>query len=184
MSFVQLAQAAQAREQFIEANSYYNTAEGASEGSFCAVVAEIETDAETGQIRVRKLHAAVDVGLVLNPPAHQGQIEGGIVQGIGYALFEELARQDGRLLTCNLGDYKLPDIKNTPPLKTILVKQPFGSGPFQAKDIGETSIIPVAAAISNAVYDAIGIRLTALPLSPEAVCKARADKRAAAIKAC
>ena len=82
---------------------------------------------------------------------------------------EEIAQEEERVLTLNLGDYKLPSIKDIPRLKTILIKEPFGSGPFQAKDIGETSIVPVAAAIANAVYDATGTRLMALPIKPEAV---------------
>jgi CO/xanthine dehydrogenase Mo-binding subunit len=172
VSFAQLAHEAQERGQLIEAKSYYTATEPHGEGSFCAVVAEVEVDVETGQVRPLKLVAALDVARILNPLAHQGQIDGGIIQGVGFALMEEIVQKDGRILTLNLGDYKLPSIQDIPALKTILIKEPFGSGPFQTKPIGETSIVPIAAAIANAVHDATGVRIAALPITAEAISEA------------
>jgi CO/xanthine dehydrogenase Mo-binding subunit len=105
----------------------------------------------------------------LNPLTHQGQIEGGVIQGFGYALMEELKVEDGRITALNLGDLKLPNIQDVPDFKTVLVQEPAGSVPFNGKSIGEHSISPVAAAIANAVYDAVGVRVTELPITAEKV---------------
>lgn len=137
--------------------------------SFCAQAAEVEVDPETGQITVHKMVTAHDVGTVLNPLTHQGQIEGGLVQGIGYALMEELRIEDGQISTLSLGDYKMPGIKDIPPLQTVLLEPGTGPAPYRSKGIGESSNIPVAAAIANAVYDAVGVRITDLPLTAEKV---------------
>ena len=94
---------------------------------------------------------------------------GGVIQGFGYALMEELKAEDGRITTLNLGDLKLPNIQDVPDFKTVLVQEPAGSVPFNGKSIGEHSISPVAAAIANAVYDAVGVRITELPITAEKV---------------
>ena len=108
--------------------------------------------------------------------AHQAQIDGGVTQGVGYALIEELQMQEGRVTTLNLGDYKLPNIKDIAPLKTVLVEEPIGPAPFQAKEIGESPITPVAAAIANAVYDAVGARITDLPITAEKIFTALGER--------
>ncbi|MGH7769312.1 MAG: xanthine dehydrogenase family protein molybdopterin-binding subunit, partial [Candidatus Binatia bacterium] len=136
---------------------------------FAAQVAEVEVDRETGRVKVLKIVSAHDVGTILNPLTHQGQIEGGVIQGFGYALMEELKVEGGRITTLNLGDLKLPNIQDVPDFKTVLVQEPAGSVPFNGKSIGEHSISPVAAAIANAVYDAIGVRVTELPITAEKV---------------
>lgn len=137
--------------------------------SFCAQVAEVEVDPDTGQIALLKVVSAHDVGTVLNPLTHQGQIEGGMVQGVGYGLMEEMVIEDGQISTLSLGDYKLPTVKDIPELVTVLLESGAGPAPYQSKGIGESSNIPVAAAIANAVADAVGARVTDLPVTAEKV---------------
>ena len=137
--------------------------------SFCAQVAEVEVDPETGQVTVRRFISAHDVGTVLNPLSHQGQIEGGIVQGLGYALMEELKVEQGQVTNGHFGEYKVPTIRDMAELTTVLLEEPAGPTPYQGKGIGETSNCPVAAAIANAVADATGVRITDLPITAEKV---------------
>ena len=96
--------------------------------SFCAQAAEVEVDPDTGQVTVKKIVTAHDVGTILNPLAHQGQIEGGLMQGFGYALMEELRTEDGQISTLSLGEYKVPTIKDIPELVTVLLEPEPGSG--------------------------------------------------------
>jgi CO/xanthine dehydrogenase Mo-binding subunit len=115
--------------------------------------------------------AAQDVGTIINEMGHQAQIEGAIVQGVGYTLMEELASEGGRITASHLGDYKLPTVRDVPPLTTInLVTS--GPGPFGAKAIGEIPIMPTPAAIVNAIVDAIGAPLFDLPVTAERVLEA------------
>ena len=137
--------------------------------SFCVQVAEVEVDTETGQVTVKRIVTAHDVGTVINPMLHQGQIDGGIVQGLGYALMEEMTSEDGRVSSLSLGDYKIPTIADIPKLETVLLESPAGPLPYQGKGIGEISNIPIAAAIANAVEDAVGVRITDLPITAEKV---------------
>ena len=137
--------------------------------SFCAQVADVEVDPETGQIKVRRIVTAHDVGTVFNPLGHQGQIDGAVIQGLGYALMEELQSEEGRISTLSLGDAKIPATQDIPELVTVLVEHPEGNGPYQGKAIGENPISPVAPAIANAVYDAVGVRITDLPVTAEKV---------------
>ena len=140
--------------------------------SFCAQAAEVEIDPETGAITVTRFVTAHDVGNILNPLLHQGQVEGGVIQGLGYALMEELHAEDGRIANLSLGDYKIPTIADIPPLTTALVGGAGGPAPYRSKGIGESANIPVAAAIANAVTDAIGAPITALPLTAEKALRA------------
>src|SRR5262249_3859291 len=110
-----------------------------------------------------------DVGTILNPLTHQGQIEGGVVQGIGQALSEHLLVQDGAVTTLHLGDYKLPTAMDIPELTTVLVESKTGPAPYAGKAGGELSNVAVPAAIANAVFDAVGVRLTELPVTAEKV---------------
>jgi xanthine dehydrogenase molybdenum-binding subunit len=137
--------------------------------SFCAQVAEVEVDPDTGQITVKKVVTAHDVGTIINPLTHQGQIEGALVQGVGYGLMEELLTEDGQISTLSLGDYKIPTMHDIPPLVTVLLDSGPGPAPYQSKGIGESSNIPVAAAIANAVADAVGVRIMDLPVTAEKV---------------
>jgi CO/xanthine dehydrogenase Mo-binding subunit len=137
--------------------------------SFCAQIAEVEVDPETGQVKLRKITGAYDVGTVINPLTHQGQIDGGAVQGLGQALIEHLTVEDGAVTTLNLGDYKLPTMADIPELTTVLVESKSGPAPYQGKAIGELSIVPTLAAIANAVFDAVGVRFQDLPITAEKV---------------
>ncbi len=140
--------------------------------SYCAQVAEVEVDPETGEVKVTRFITAHDVGTVLNPVFHQGQIEGGVIQGLGYALMEEMETEEGRISNLSLGDYKIPTIKDVPELVTVLLEDGGGPAPFESKGIGESSNTPVAAAIANAVHDAIGAPLMQLPVTAERVLRA------------
>jgi CO/xanthine dehydrogenase Mo-binding subunit len=137
--------------------------------SFCAQVAEVEVDPETGQVQLRKLVTAHDVGTIINPLTHQGQIEGGVVQGIGQALSEHLLVQDGAVTTLHLGDYKLPTAMDIPELITVLIETKAGPAPYAGKAVGELSNVAVPAAVANAVFDAVEVRLTDLPITAEKV---------------
>ena len=144
--------------------------------SFCAQAAEVEVDPETGQVTVRRLVSAHDVGAILNPLMHQGQVEGGVIQGLGYALMEELLTEDGHISTLSFGDYKIPTSADIPELVTVLVEGNNGPAPYRSKGIGESANIPVAAAIANAVADAIGAPVPSLPLTAEKVLRALQSK--------
>jgi CO/xanthine dehydrogenase Mo-binding subunit len=145
--------------------------------SFCAQAAEVEVDPDTGQVTVKKIVTAHDVGTILNPLAHQGQIEGGLMQGFGYALMEELKTEEGQISTLSLGEYKVPTMKDIPELVTVLLDPSPGPAPYEGKGIGESSNTPVAAAIANAVCDAVGVRIMDLPLTAEKVFAALQAKR-------
>jgi CO/xanthine dehydrogenase Mo-binding subunit len=137
--------------------------------SFQAVVAEIRIDTQTGQVQLPKAHFILDVGTIINPLIHQGQIEGAFVQGLGYALTEKIGLDDGRVTTLSLGEYKIPSICDIPRLITSLVRCNEGPGPFGAKAVGQVAISLVAPAVANAVYNATGIRIRELPISSEAI---------------
>jgi carbon-monoxide dehydrogenase large subunit len=137
--------------------------------SYCAQVAEVEVDSETGEVTVHKIVTANDVGTIINPLGHQGQIDGAVIQGFGYAVMEGLESEDGRISTLSFGEVKIPTSRDVPELITVLVESPTGNGPFQGKAIGENPISPVAPAIANAVEDAVGVRITDLPITPEKV---------------
>jgi CO/xanthine dehydrogenase Mo-binding subunit len=137
--------------------------------SFQAVVVDLEVDTETGEVKLKHLYFVYDVGTVINPLIHQGQIEGGIVQGLGYALTEELKLDDGRITTVTLGDYKIPNIADYVPLTTSLVQAKAGPGPFGAKCVAEAGISIIAPAVANAVYNASGVRVTELPVTAEKI---------------
>jgi CO/xanthine dehydrogenase Mo-binding subunit len=137
--------------------------------SYCAQVAEVEVDPETGQVKVLKIITANDVGTIFNPIGHQGQIDGAVIQGLGYAVMECLEMEDGRVSTLSLGEAKIPTTMDIPELVTVLVESPAGTGPYDGKGIGENPISPVAPAIANAVYDAVGVRIQDLPITAEKV---------------
>ncbi|MPZ76086.1 MAG: molybdopterin-dependent oxidoreductase [Deltaproteobacteria bacterium] len=136
---------------------------------FAAQVAEVEVDPTTGSVKVLNLTTAHDTGTVLNHLTLTGQIEGGIITGLGFALMEENPMIDGKIATLTMGESKLPCIADVPPLKTVLVESPTGPTPFGGKAIAENPNVPTAAAIANAVADACGVRIFDLPISPEKV---------------
>jgi len=154
----------------IIADGHYNNMADGPEASMVAQVAEVEVDSETGAVELRQLTTAHSVGTVLNPLTHQGQIDGGVVMGVGFAKMEEMVIDDsGKVATANLGDYKVPTIQDIPTLKTAIMQSITGSGPYNSTSIGETAIMPTAAAIANAVEDAVGVRIDFLPITAEKV---------------
>lgn len=141
--------------------------------TFAVQGVEVEVDTETGQITVLRCVQAVDMGTAINPRICYGQITGGIVMGLGYALSEELVRDEqGRILNPALRTYRIPTAKDAPPMKIILVEKADPYGPFGAKGIGEIGTNCTAPAIANAVAQATGVRLTQLPMTPERVWRA------------
>ncbi|HXF81680.1 MAG TPA: molybdopterin cofactor-binding domain-containing protein, partial [bacterium] len=143
---------------------------------YCAQAAEVEVDEETGQVRIRAMASAQDTGQIINALGHQGQIEGALVQGLGYALTEEMVLQQGRITNGNLGEYKMPTIADVPPLETRNLPSR-GPGPFEAKAIGEIPLMGTGAAVANAVADALGIPLFELPITAERVLAALDARR-------
>lgn len=136
---------------------------------FAAHVAEVEVDPETGAVTVLNYWAAHDVGRVINRLGLEGQVEGGVVQGIGWALMEDMVTENGKILNPGFLDYRVPGSLDIPPVNSLFIETDDPNGPFGAKGIGEPALNPVPAAIANAVYDAIGKRIKELPLSPEKV---------------
>jgi CO/xanthine dehydrogenase Mo-binding subunit len=132
-------------------------------------VAEVAVDPETGAVQLLRLTTAHDVGTILNPMDHQGQIEGAVVQSIGYALTEELAVDEGKVTSASFGEYKIPNVRDIPELRTVVLASESGPGPYNARGIGENPLGPVAPAIANAVEDAVGIRIKDLPITAEKV---------------
>jgi CO/xanthine dehydrogenase Mo-binding subunit len=139
---------------------------------YCAQVADVAVDTETGQVRVERLISAHDVGTIINPITHQGQIDGSVGNGIGMAVTEELISEEGRITNPHLGEYKLPTMADMPVLETVLVRSGGGTGPYQAKAIGEFANANPPAAIANAVADAVGARLFVLPVTAERILQA------------
>jgi CO/xanthine dehydrogenase Mo-binding subunit len=140
--------------------------------SMCVQVAEVEVDPETGRVELKKFTSTHNTGTVLNPLMHQGQIEGGSMTGIGYALMEQMIINDGKVATTNFGEYKIPTIKDVPAFRSSVAERPEGAGPYNSMPIGETANIPTAAAIANAVEDACGVRITSLPITAEKIYQA------------
>lgn len=145
---------------------------------YAAQFAEVEVDTETGVVSVARMVAAHDVGTAINPKAVEGQIEGAIQQGIGYALSEGYAidRETGRPLHLNFRDYGMLTALDMPEVESIIVQAPSQSGPFGAKSVGESGLVATAAAIGNAIYDAVGVRLKEIPFTPEVVLLALREK--------
>jgi CO/xanthine dehydrogenase Mo-binding subunit len=137
--------------------------------SFHAHAAEVEVDRDTGAITVRRYVVAQDVGFAINPQCIEGQIEGGVVQGLGHALSEEIVMRNGYVLNPSLVDYKMLSAMDVPVVETILVQHPSRLGPYGAKGVGEPPAIEPPAAIANAVADAVGVRLHSLPMTAEKV---------------
>ena len=137
--------------------------------AFAAQVAEVSVDVETGEVKLLKLTTAHDTGTIMNPIGHQGQIDGGVVQGVGYGLIEHLAVRDGHVEVAHFGEYKIPTVKDIPPLETVIIASDHGVGPYNVKGIGENPITPVAPAIANAIEDAVGVRIRDLPITGEKI---------------
>ena len=143
---------------------------------FAAQAAMVDVDETTGAIEVVRIASAHDVGRALNPMAAEGQIHGGIHMGLGYALAEKLVIEDGQVLTQTFMDYAVLKAGDMPELVVRLIESVDEEGPFGAKGLGESGVIPVSAAVANAVKNAIGVRFTELPITPEAVYRALAAR--------
>ncbi|MBX5468104.1 MAG: xanthine dehydrogenase family protein molybdopterin-binding subunit [Firmicutes bacterium] len=137
--------------------------------SYCVEVAQVAVDPETGQVAVLELLAAVDVAQIVNPLAHQIQLEGGLAMGYGFSVMEDLAVREGQVTAATLGDFKIPSAQDVPPLQVVLVPGGQGLGFGNTKGVGELTNVPTAAAIANAVAQAVGVRIRDLPISAERV---------------
>jgi xanthine dehydrogenase molybdenum-binding subunit len=142
---------------------------------------EVEVDTETGEVKILKMVAVHDVGRVLNPQTLRGQAYGALAQGIGFALYEEVKTEKGKILNPGFTDYKIPSaVEMDFPVDLEFVETDDASGPFGAKGVGEPGLVPTAPALANAVYDAVGVRINDLPITPEKVLKALKEKSAKA----
>jgi len=170
MSEVALQTLYKEKTQIMDGASHFNTD---SPPPFCATFAEVEVDTQTGQVRVLHLATAVDAGTAINPMQAEGQVEGAVAQGLGYALTEELVLDDaGRPVNANFLDYKIFTAKDMPKLTTILVTTEEPLGPYGAKSVAEVPINGPAPAIANAIFHATGVRISKLPIRPEDVLRA------------
>lgn len=149
-----------------DANYYGNVAPA---HSFAVQAVEVEVDTSTGQVTVVDSFVADDCGKAINPLAVHGQTHGATVQAIGWTLYENLQYEDGRLMNGNFADYTMPTADAVPMLRTDVVESNDPNGPYGAKGASETAILPGAAAIANAVFDAVGVRIQSLPITPEKV---------------
>ena len=143
--------------------------------SYAVHAALVRVDTETGEVAIERVVSAHDVGRAINPLSLVGQIEGGIVMGIGNALTEHYIVEDGIPWTERLGQYKMPGIKMTPQMDNHIVEHPTADGPYGAKGVGEISSIPISPAITNAIYNAVGVRCLALPVDQDALLLAMRD---------
>jgi CO/xanthine dehydrogenase Mo-binding subunit len=178
LSFRDVAKACYERKVNLTAEGWFapprkewNEAMGVGEAyavyCFATQVAEVTVDLRSGRVRVDHVTAAHDVGKAINPATLVGQVEGGVVQGLGYAVMEELKVVGGKCLNPTFTDYLIPSTVDAPSIDTVLVELPYSRGPYGAKGVGEPSLIPIGAAIANAVSLACRHRFTHIPLTPE-----------------
>ena len=187
VTFAELAEQCWARNVSTAADGWYAAPESTFDEngqgdayavySYATHVAEVEVDTETGQVSIVRVTAAHDVGRVLNPMTLEGQIEGGVLQGIGMALYEQMKTEGGAVVTPDFSTYIIPTAMDTPEIRTAFVEHPYSKGPFGAKGIGETPAMPGAVAVVNAVSSALGVRFNELPLTPERVRRALSERK-------
>ncbi|MEW6286714.1 MAG: molybdopterin cofactor-binding domain-containing protein [Chloroflexota bacterium] len=139
--------------------------------SFGVQAAEVEVNKLTGEVRVLRVISANDVGMAVNPLGLQGQVEGGVMMGLGHALTEEFIVEEGRVVTDRLARYRVPGIMLTPEITSIIVEHPTAEGPYGAKGVGEICSIPTTPAITNAIYNAVGVRIDRTPLDQELIAR-------------
>ncbi|MEJ2708314.1 MAG: molybdopterin-dependent oxidoreductase [Anaerolineales bacterium] len=137
--------------------------------SYAAQAAQVEVDTRTGEVKVLQVIAANDVGKAINPLGLQGQVEGGVMMGLGNALTENFIVEEGRIFTDRMARYRIPSIVQTPEIVSIVVEHPTAEGPYGAKGIGEIVSIPTTPAITNAIYNAVGVRIDKLPVDQEEI---------------
>ena len=147
-------------------------------GAYAVNIADVEVDPETGKINILRFTAVQDCGRAIHPSYVEGQIQGGSVQGIGWALNEEYVyNAKGELMNASFLDYRLPTSLDLPMIDAVIVEVPDPKHPYGVRGVGEVPIVPPPAAIANAVYQAVGVRMDVLPMSPGRVVKALANKK-------
>jgi xanthine dehydrogenase molybdenum-binding subunit len=139
--------------------------------AFAAQAVEVEVDTRTGEVRVLRVIAANDVGTAINPLGLQGQVEGGILMGLGNCLTEQFIVDEGRVVTDRLARYRIPSITQTPEITSFVVEHPTAEGPYGAKGVGEIVSIPTTPAITNAIFNAVGVRFDRLPVDQELIAR-------------
>ena len=145
--------------------------------NYGAQAAQVHVDPETGQVQILQFVVASDCGTVIYPLGAEGQVEGGLAQGIGYALTEGLQIDEGRPVNPNFSDYRIPSMRDMPPLQHAFADSYEPTGPFGAKGLGELNMDPTAAVLNNAIFDAVGVRVKTLPITPEKILRALKEKR-------
>jgi 4-hydroxybenzoyl-CoA reductase subunit alpha len=164
-----------------QGGGFRGAAVGSTAGfSYAAQVVEVDVDDETGAVTVERVWVAHDCGRAINPLAVEGQVQGSVWMGMGQALSEETQYHDGLHMRANLLDYRVPTIVESPPIDVFIVEAADPNGPFGAKEAGEGSLSGFLPALTNAIADAIGLRLDALPASPDRVVAALTARRRAA----
>ena len=149
-------------------------------GSFSGNIVDVEVDPETGKVTILRFTAVQDAGKAIHPSYVEGQMQGGSVQGIGWALNEEYyMSQDGTMVNSSLLDYRMPTSLDLPMIDTVIVEVPNPGHPFGARGVGEANIIPPPAAIANAIHAAVGVRMSRLPMNPPSLMEAIWGQRAA-----
>lgn len=144
--------------------------------TFSAVGVEVEVDTETGRVEVVKAVHAQDVGRAINPTLVEGQMDGGFAMGMGYALMEDVNLNKGRMINSSYTNYIIPTAMDMPEVEKVIVEDPESTAPFGAKGIGEPVMVAIAPAILNAIYDAVGVRMTQIPVTPDKMLKALKEK--------
>jgi len=144
--------------------------------SYSVQAAKVEVNKFTGEVKVLKVLSANDVGMAINPLGLEGQIEGGVMMGLGHALTEEFIVENGNVVTDYLARYRIPGIQLTPEIKSIIIEEPAADGPYGAKGVGEISSIPTTPAITNAIHNAVGVRIDKTPIDQEIIAKALFDR--------
>jgi CO/xanthine dehydrogenase Mo-binding subunit len=171
------ARAAQASGGRVAAQESIALSYESGERTFTAQAVEVAVDPETGRVELRRAVSVQDSGRVLNPQLAEGQIEGATIMGMGYGVMEGLDIQDGRVTSAHFGEYKLPSIADLPAMRTVFVDSEGGPCPFGSKAVAEAAISPPSAAIANAVHDAVGVRVTDLPVTAEKVYRLLQEQR-------
>ena len=158
---------------YVSPHTSYNIADGQGDAyvtySYSANAAEVEVDLRTGVTKVLKIYAAYDVGKLINPRLAEGQAQGGILQGMSWALYENLVYKNGIMLNPNFTDYVMATTADKPEYDIVFIGKPYAEGPYKAKGLGEVPLIGVAPALSNAVRNACGVRVRSVPVLPEKV---------------
>jgi xanthine dehydrogenase molybdenum-binding subunit len=141
--------------------------------AFGAHIVDVEVDPETGKVQILRYTAFQDVGTAIHPSYVEGQMQGGVAQGVGWALNEEYVYDEaGHLLNASFLDYRMPTALDLPMIDTVMIEVPNSGHPFGVRGVGEVPIVPPAGALANAIYNAIGVRVNRLPMSPSTILEA------------